>query len=291
MTLRNTIFALTFVAALAGAFFIAHTHPDNRPSEVPENQVKGQELSATGTAAKPSSSKSEYRKENFSKHLALTNANIIWFTNYYRSENGLKPLIQNQALSRSSAAKAADMLGNQYFDHVRPGPDKVGFDRFIDNQRYAFVKIGENLAMGDFSTSYEVVKAWMNSPSHKRNILDPQYFEIGVSISYGTMDGQDVGIMVQHFGNPRKNCPVVDESAKGIIDDLRARVGAAQKLISSKQPGISQEGTILTDSEYDAAVKEYNGLVESYNALVKEMGDLVAKYNSQVKAVDSCIRK
>ncbi len=288
MTLRNILFAITFIIALTGAVFIAHIHPDR---QVPlEKQILGSEISTTKNKPVVGST-SDYRKENFSKHLSLTSSNIVWFTNYYRTEQGLKSLKINTELVQSSTAKAADMFTNQYFDHVRPGPEKISFDRFIDGQKYSFVKIGENLAMGDFSTSYEVVKAWMNSPSHKQNILDPQYTEIGVSIQYGSMNGQEVGIMVQHFGNPRKSCPSLDERMQQEIQTLRVKASDVQKEISLKQPLVISTESTITDPTYELTVKEYNKLVESYNNLVKQVGSLVEIYNKQVKEIDDCIKK
>lgn len=280
MTFRTILFASLFIVALSGAVFIVHTHPDQKPKQS-ANELLGSEVSATSTKTVPATS-ANYSQKNFSKHLSLTSANIVWFTNYYRTEKGLKPLAINTKLTRSSGSKATDMLDNQYFEHIRPGPDKVGFDKFIDDEHYSFVKIGENLAMGDFSTSYEVVKAWMNSPAHKRNILDPQYSEIGVSISYGAMNGQEVGIMVQHFGNPRKNCPSLDSTLKEEISSLRQKVSLVQQEISLKQTSLSS---------HESSITEYNQLVENYNILVKQIGDLVDNYNKQVKAIDLCIKR
>jgi len=90
-------------------------------------------------------------------------------TNDKRIENGLQPLTLNDQLNQAAAGKAADMFGNNYWAHISPS-GKTPWD-FILGANYQYVYAGENLAK-DFQDSQGVVDAWMNSPSHKENLLN-----------------------------------------------------------------------------------------------------------------------
>ena len=127
------------------------------------------------------------------------------------------------------------MLVHQYFEHTRKDGASVGFDTFIDNQGYSFIKIGENLAMGDFSTSAEVVNAWMKSSAHKKNILDTTYKDIGTTVSRGAMNGKSVLLITQHFGNPRSSCPAISQSTKNSVDTFKQQIIALQATINEAQ--------------------------------------------------------
>ncbi len=219
-------------------------------------------------------------------HLALTPSNIVWFTNYYRVRNGRNPLKMVDALNRSAYKKSIDLFKYDYFDHDRDhGPR---FDDFIDNEHYAFIKAGENLAHGDFKTSREVVEAWMRSEEHRDNILDPAYTEIGVAINHGTLSGVTTEMFVQHFGLPQRYCPEVSKAAKSTIERTKADLDDLKGTIQSKE--LELASIHADDGTYAEKVDAYNSLVMNYNQLVQKLGEMVANYNAQVKKFDECVR-
>jgi uncharacterized protein YkwD len=234
-----------------------------------------------------------YNKEAAKQHLKLNRDNIIWFTNYERVKNGQLPMAGNLKLDASALAKNRDMIANNYFNHTRPlnqnSDATVGFDRFIDEQGYEFIKIGENLAMGDFSTSSEVVTAWMKSPTHKKNILDPMYREIGVNIKNGIIKGRQITLVTQHFGDPRSSCPTISSSTKQAIETLKLKASEIQVQISHQQEQLAATNPIL-DPRFDSLINEYNLLVSLYNTTVNSMGELIDDYNEQVNLFDLCIQ-
>lgn len=215
---------------------------------------------------------SDYNDIEALKHLNLTAINVIWFTNYYRVKNGLQPLTERWRLDNSAMLKINDMFAYQYFDHIRPY-NNVGFDTFINEQNYDFIKIGENLAMGDFRTAREVVDAWMASAPHRRNMLSQTYVDIGVSIRFGSMRGKQVMLIAEHLGQPRRTCPSIDSSVKTSIDTLTNQIKGIQDDITTK--GSTDPG--------------YGGLVNDYNIAADHLSELVKQYNAEVKAFDSCI--
>jgi hypothetical protein len=121
-------------------------------------------------------------------------------TNKVRQENGLGELVINEQLSKAAHAKAVHMFENDYWAHVSPD-GKEPWD-FILGENYDYVYAGENLAK-NFSNPDDVVKAWMESPSHRDNLLNSHYREIGFAVVNGTLNGFETTLVVQMFGQPK----------------------------------------------------------------------------------------
>lgn len=122
---------------------------------------------------------------------------VIRLTNEKRAQNGLAPVSSNSLLSQAAQAKGADMLNKGYWAHVSPDGVQPWF--FFTNAGYKYRYAGENLAR-DFSNASSAVDAWMNSPSHRENMLNPRYKDIGVAVVEGKLAGVDTTIIVQFFG-------------------------------------------------------------------------------------------
>ena len=122
---------------------------------------------------------------------------LLASTNAKRAEAGLDALTLNGTLSQAAAAKAADMLANNYWAHNSP-LGKTPWD-FIISAGYRYTLAGENLAK-NFQTSSGVVDAWMNSPTHKANIFKAGYREVGFAVVNGVLAGEETTLVVQMFG-------------------------------------------------------------------------------------------
>ncbi|QXM06413.1 SafA/ExsA family spore coat assembly protein [Crassaminicella indica] len=102
---------------------------------------------------------------------------VIRLVNAEREKMGLKPLKENWELSRIARYKSRDMKEQGYFSHTSPiygTPFEM-----IKNFGLSYSYAGENIAKGQ-KTPKEVMMAWMNSPGHRKNILSPNYTEIGI---------------------------------------------------------------------------------------------------------------
>lgn len=131
---------------------------------------------------------------------------VIDDTNIERQKAGLPALVENSVLDEAAKAKAANMFTENYWAHYSPsGKDPWGF---IKSAGYNFSYAGENLAR-NFYNSDDVVKAWMNSPSHKENLLNSHYQEIGIAVVEGTLQGQQTTLVVQMFGRPSQGIAAV----------------------------------------------------------------------------------
>ena len=99
----------------------------------------------------------------------ITVEKIIAETNQERQKLGLGSLSMNTSLNAAAQAKAQNMFEENYWAHFSPsGKDPWGF---ILSSGYKFAYAGENLAR-NFYTSEDTVRAWMNSPSHKENMIN-----------------------------------------------------------------------------------------------------------------------
>ena len=111
----------------------------------------------------------------------ITSENVRFQVNYYREIRGLKPLDDDARLDNAAENKSTDMIDRDYFEHYAYGLSPW---IFIADQKYNYLYAGENLAM-DFQTSEGMVRAWMSSPTHRRNILNPDFDDIGIGIVKG----------------------------------------------------------------------------------------------------------
>lgn len=133
---------------------------------------------------------------------AIVSNKMIELINEDRVEIGLDPLVENQSLATYARIKGQDMIDRNYFAHDTPEGKRPW--EWIDRSDYDYVYAGENLAM-DFVTAEVVHQAFMKSPSHRRNILNDKYKEIGVAVLEGEIDGRETILLVNFFGTKRSD--------------------------------------------------------------------------------------
>jgi hypothetical protein len=138
---------------------------------------------------------------------------VIRLTNAQRTANGLNALSENSILDNAALAKGNDMLAKGYWAHF--APDGTSPWSFFISFGYKYKYAGENLAR-DFQDASSAVNAWMNSPSHKENILNPNYQEIGIGVVEGSLAGVDTTIIVQFFGSPLNGSTISVVKAKEV---------------------------------------------------------------------------
>lgn len=133
---------------------------------------------------------------------------IVEMVNAERANANLPPLKFNENLANASRYHANDLLVDDYFNH--DSYDRVGgnlqlacgvWDRVANF--YTFSGAGENIAAG-FSTPDAVMQGWMGSDSHRANILNPDFRELGVGFYTGYR-----GYWVQDFGYRANVYPVI----------------------------------------------------------------------------------
>jgi hypothetical protein len=124
---------------------------------------------------------------------------VIDKTNDARAKLDEEPLRRSAVLDEAARLKAEDMAKNNYFAHH--SPSGVSPWHWFDEVGYVYAYAGENLAV-HFTDSKAVVEAWLNSPTHRANIANAQYQEIGVGTALGEYEGFETVFVVQLFGTP-----------------------------------------------------------------------------------------
>ncbi len=130
---------------------------------------------------------------------AITPNNIVELTNQTRLNLGLGELKVNSLLTAAAAAKANDILAKQYFAHT--SPEGLTPWSWIERAGYDYLYAGENLAV-HYQSAEDVDEGWLASPTHRANIVQPKYAEIGVGVAMGDFEGVSSTIVVQMFGTP-----------------------------------------------------------------------------------------
>ena len=126
--------------------------------------------------------------------------NLIDLANAARRAAGLAELKENPVLTLAAYDRAEDMLVQQYFAHLSPD-QRTPWD-FLRARNYSYLAAGENLAT-DYPTALDAHAGWMNSPTHRANILNPAYTEIGIAVVQGELLGHPSILAIQYFGKPR----------------------------------------------------------------------------------------
>lgn len=157
---------------------------------------------------------------------------VVAQTNDLRIASGLGELKENSTLDRAAAEKLQDMIAGQYFAHT--SPSGVTPWHWIETNKYKFIYAGENLAIG-FSNAKSTVDAWFNSPSHRQNLLNQNYKEIGVAIAPAKIQNSEGFLVVQMFGTP---------SVPG-VRPVAIAPKVAPQTIPESPPSLGQKSTTL----------------------------------------------
>ncbi len=214
---------------------------------------------------------------------------VVRLVNIERTSRGLKPYRTESKLGASAQLKVDDMIAKNYFEHVSPSGQSVS--DLVRKTGYEYIAIGENLAKGDFASASALVKAWMDSPGHRANILSEKFVDIGVAIGTATEDGQLIIYAIQHFGSPRSICSQSDEKLKAEIEALKAELKAFDQTLSAQKQQIDSYTGDKNSQEHQTLIVSYNALVKNYNTLTGETKQKVLQYNTEVSSINICIKE
>ena len=111
---------------------------------------------------------------------------ILCLHNKVRAQHDLPPLRQSARLRRAATGHSKDMVAAGYFEHTSPDGTTM-VERILASdyvRRDQGWMLGENLAWGTGSlgTPRGAMKAWMNSPGHRANVLKRGFRELGVGV-------------------------------------------------------------------------------------------------------------
>lgn len=157
-----------------------------------------------------------------------------------RTQSGVGNLAYSPRLAAVAQMKANDMAQKSYFSHNAPDGTEPWI--WFEEAGYGFSHAGENLAVF-FSDSVEVEKAWMNSPTHRENILNGKFTEVGIALAEGLYQGRPTTFVVQMFGTPAyAAAPIEEPESVAVVSeqvDAPGEPRAAPKKVATKQPIIT----------------------------------------------------
>lgn len=214
---------------------------------------------------------------------SITSDELVNYANIERQKLGLTPVSVNAKLISAAKAKAQDMFSKQYWDHFGPNGETPW--QFIKQYGYEYVTAGENLAK-NFQVGKEVHEAWMNSPTHKANIINSNFRDIGIAVVPGTLQGENTILIVQMFGSTDAKTTAITNSTQ---QQTKPQPTTAKKPIKAPQilepqnisytnkdsvtlKGTAEEGKSLIFYSNNKKIGELprNGAAFTVNADIKE---------------------
>lgn len=140
------------------------------------------------------------------RHLAARS--VVAQINVVREEHGLRPLRLVRSLSSAAGAHSTEMGTRGYFSH--DSADGTSFwkrvEDYYGSSGYRYWSVGENLLWSSGTLNPEsAVTMWMNSPPHRKNLLDRHWRQVGLSVKQftsapGVFHGLAVTIVTADFG-------------------------------------------------------------------------------------------
>lgn len=174
----------------------------------------------------------------------ITIDKLYQLTNSVRTQNQLSSLTYNEKLASAAQKKAADMFSKNYWAHY--SPDGTTPWDFILSSGYQYQYAGENLAK-NFLFSQGVLDAWMNSTSHKENILKKDYSEVGFAVINGLLNGEETTLIVQMLGKPQNSLLTNQVSAAQNTPQVIPTIAPITAQTITVIPTISNQPVILAN--------------------------------------------
>lgn len=141
----------------------------------------------------------------------IQTVDLLTDTNKEREAQGLSDLTLNDKLSQAAFLKAQNMFAEQYWAHVSPSGIQPW--KWFGDVNYNYSYAGENLAK-NYPTAGATVAAWMNSATHRENILKGEYSDVGFAVVDGQLNGQSTTLVVALYGAPVTVAAVQGSSSK-----------------------------------------------------------------------------
>ncbi len=161
---------------------------------------------------------------------------IVSLTNNDRQANSLPQLSRSAALDAVAKLKADDMVAKGYFAHTSPEGRTPWY--WFAQEGYQFIYAGENLAI-NYDESEAVQKAWLDSPTHRQNIMNANFTEMGVATVTGMYNGRQTTFVVEVFGMPATAKTAAVREAAPIAEAAEVSTPAAAAPIAAPKVSTS----------------------------------------------------
>ncbi len=176
----------------------------------------------------------------------IASAVLIDLTNENRVAYNQQPLVRSTKLDIAAELKGNDMANKQYFSH--DSPEGVTPWYWFRQAGYNFLYAGENLAI-NFTDASEVEEAWLGSPTHRANIMNAQFREIGIATVQGVYNNYPTIYIVQMFGTP-----AYAQNSSTLLHDEELIKKQPKKLVISTIATSSSESIQVVSTSTDTSV-------------------------------------
>lgn len=175
-----------------------------------------------------------YNGQVLGRRADITKVQLLADTNEEREKYGQQPLVHNEQLAQAAYLKAQDMLAKQYWSHDAPDGSRPW--KWINEAGYNYAEAGENLARG-FNSTPAIISAWMNSPTHRENILKADFTEVGFAVVDGVMMDKNTTLIVAMYAIPAVSASQpapTDQQNEQMSATASASVGSLSQLEHSE---------------------------------------------------------
>ena len=198
---------------------------------------------------------------------------VVSQTNVFRKTLGLGELKESSVLDIAAAQKLNDMKQGQYFAHTSPAG--VSPWHWIEVNKYKYTYAGENLAIGFFSAK-DTVDAWINSPTHRANLANSNYKEIGIAVAPAKIQNSEGFLVVQLFGTPKPTIATRSTPfKKPLLTPAKITASPIPVVAGKLKPAATQTVPVPVKSSVKAA-EEINepiaSNIEQSTPLLKKLG-------------------
>lgn len=160
---------------------------------------------------------------------------LLSATNAQRANYEAGNLSLNSKLNSAAQAKANDMVNRNYWSHQTPDGQQPWV--FITNTGYQYLSAGENLAFG-FNDSSGTIQGWMNSPTHKANLINKIYTEVGFGManSDNFVNKGPQTVVVAMYANPQAPKPTPQPTPKPQVQSSDIRNNSNENQQPAPEP-------------------------------------------------------
>lgn len=254
-------------------FFIPHKHNDYKPHFFREISILSIIVVAVVLLSISAGTTVYVRNTNMTA--TVLPAVLVDLTNNARLSNNEQTLTRNPVLDNAAKLKAENMASLGYFAHTSPTGITPWY--WFDKAGYSFTYAGENLAI-NFSESADVQTAWLNSPTHKANILSSNFTEIGIATMDGIYQGRPTTYVVQMFGKPTHNDSVKEDTAPVVKVQPKVAAEIPKPKVPSPKP-FTPAVVVVTPS----AVKGDSSITENNLEVITDTEEFIAVRNTDSK--------
>ncbi len=167
----------------------------------------------------------------------LTPENILNAVNQERLANNLPALNSDIRLGKAAQYKADDMQSRHYFSHTDPEGNYI-WNKIVSEGYTPYLQLGENLAIEFFSTE-SLMSAWMNSPTHRANILTEGFKDQGMGLNFGQGANSYGSAIANTFGSLlpiKKSAPIAETTPLVKKPAPKPKTSSRKTVVKKKTP-------------------------------------------------------